>query len=452
MKILRVYHAGRDPQHRARERALVALGLDVKLVVPAQWHGPGSQDSLSPEPFEIIELPVLRSGDVNRHSYDEADVAAVVGRVEADLLDIHAEPVSIASRQWLAAAQRAGLPTVMYTAQNIDKRYPPPFCYYERAALRTTAGLYPCSRQAASVARGKGFSGPLRVVPLGHDERFFRPVTSIANDRGHPRKEIVLGMVGRLSPEKGTLDAVRCLANIRRSRPARLKVVGTGPDQHDLVRLARELGVAEHVELQSWASGDALAAAYRDFDILLVPSLATSRWVEQFGRVIVEAQASGTLVAAYKTGAIPEVAGKAALLVSPGDHKRLASEILRTLDDASEVERRRHLGLSHAARCSWHQVALAQSELYEQASVFALTSQNRKAIQTPKGLLATRQQRARARQEYGPTAATPTGSRPFALPVLRAGGPLSTILGLAIDLVVDLRDAAVFAFARARRL
>ena len=421
-------------------------------MVPAKWHGPGSQDSLSAEPFEIIELPVRRSGDVNRHSYDEADIAAVVGRVEADLLDIHAEPVSIASRQWLAAAQRAGLPTVMYTAQNIDKRYPPPFCYYEQAALRRTAGLYPCSRQAASVARGKGFSGPLQVLPLGCDERIFRPAMSTPNTRGHPRREIVLGMVGRLSLEKGTRDAVRCLATICRSRPARLKIVGTGPDQHDLVRLAHELGVAEHVELQPWASGDALAATYRDFDILLVPSLATSRWVEQFGRVIVEAQASGTIVAAYTTGAIPEVAGKAALLVGPGDHKRLAAEILRTLGDPCEVERRRHLGLSNAARCSWHQVALAQSELYEQASAFASTFQDRKGTQTPKEPLATRQQRARARKEYGPTAATPTGFRPFALPLLRAGGPLSTILGLTIDLAVDVRDATVFASARARRL
>lgn len=451
MKILRIYHAGRDPQHRARERALVALGVDVKLVVPAQWQGPGSQDSLPPEPFEIIELPVRRPGDVNRHSYDETDVAAVLASAEADLLDIHAEPVSVASRQWLAAAQPAGLPAVMYTAQNIDKRYPPPFSYYEREALRRIVGLYPCSRQAASVARGKGFSGPLQVLPLGYDEGIFSAASNTPYDRSQ-RKEIVLGLVGRLSPEKGTLDAVRCLASICRNRPARLKIVGTGPDQHELLKLARELGVAGRLGLRPWASGEELAAAYRDFDVLLVPSLATSRWVEQFGRVIIEAQASGTVVAAYATGSIPEVAGDSAVLVGPGDYGRLATEIQTVMGDPAEVERRRRLGLSNSARCGWHQVALAQSELYERALAFASISPNSSGAQQANEAMASRHRRARAWKEYGPTAATPSGLRPFALPVLRDGGPLAAALGRAVDLAVDARDASAFALARARQL
>ena len=56
MKVLRIYHGGRDTAHRERDRALVRAGVDLTLVVPAEW--PGVND-LGNESFEILELPVL---------------------------------------------------------------------------------------------------------------------------------------------------------------------------------------------------------------------------------------------------------------------------------------------------------------------------------------------------------------------------------------------------------
>ena len=68
MRVLRVYHGGRIASHRARERALVAAGVDVTLVAPANW-GEGSAPELAGDPFPTIELTVKRAGDVNRHAY-----------------------------------------------------------------------------------------------------------------------------------------------------------------------------------------------------------------------------------------------------------------------------------------------------------------------------------------------------------------------------------------------
>ena len=69
MRVLRVYHGGRSPAHRTRERALVAVGIDVSLVVPEPWTEGDAEEELVDEPFTIFELPVERSGDVNRHAY-----------------------------------------------------------------------------------------------------------------------------------------------------------------------------------------------------------------------------------------------------------------------------------------------------------------------------------------------------------------------------------------------
>ena len=59
VKVLRVYHAGRDSSHRARERALAAEGAEITLVVPKAWEP--KEPELEAEPaVELVELDVTR--------------------------------------------------------------------------------------------------------------------------------------------------------------------------------------------------------------------------------------------------------------------------------------------------------------------------------------------------------------------------------------------------------
>src|ERR1039458_3174171 len=354
IRVLRVYHGGRHPQRRARERALQAVGVEVTLAVPSQWPETGHESELPPEPFRIVELPVKRPGDVNRHAYvAEGDLRRLLADTHPDVLDIHEEPFSVAARQWLRAA--AELPVVTYSAQNVDKRFPPPFSRFEAAALRRVAAFYPCSRQAASVLRGKGFSGRIEVLPLGYDDAVFRfGAQSLDAD------EIVLVLVGRLVPEKGVADAVRTLAPVHAMRPARLMLIGSGSEAGPAMALASSLGVGDRVELAPWRSGGELAADYQAAHVVLVPSRPTETWVEQFGRVIVEAQASGAVVAGYASGAIPEVAGDAGIVVPTGDIARLSEAVGRVIADPDEFASRREAGRVQSTARTWHAVATRQ--------------------------------------------------------------------------------------------
>ncbi len=358
MRVLRIYHGGRDPAHLARERALATAHTDVTLVVPSEWPGTGSV-AAQVEPA-MTELPIVRAGDVNRHAYrDRNALSNLIDELKPDLLDIHEEPFSLAGRQWLAAAP-VGLPIVMYTAQNVDKRLPPPFAQYEQAAHRRVSALYPCSAQAASVARGKGFAGLIEVLPLGYDESFFVPGAQSLDD-----DELVMALFGRLVPEKGVADAVRILARVHASRPTRLIIVGSGPEEATARLLAAELGVADRLEVLPWQPVAELASTYREAHVLLVPSRPTETWVEQFGRVIVEAQASGAVVAGYSSGSILEVAGEeAAVLSGVGRELELADRIVELADDAAEYGRRRAKGIELSRSRTWASVAAAQAELY----------------------------------------------------------------------------------------
>ena len=406
VKVVRVYHAGRDPAHRERERALRVAGVDVTLVVPAFWPEHGGEITLSADSFPIIELPVRRRGDVNRHAYrDRRELRRLLDELKPDVLDVHEEPFSVAGRRWLGAAP-AGLPVVMYTAQNVDKRYPPPFSIYERRAHRRVAALYPCSRQAASVARGKGFAGLIDVIPLGYDAGLFYAGTQSLDD-----DELTLALVGRLVPEKGVRDAVQILARVNLGRPARLVFAGSGPEEAPARKLAENLGVADRLEIEPWRPARELADVYRRTHVILVPSVATATWVEQFGRVLLEAHASGAVVAGYASGSIPEVAGDAAVLVDPGDQTRLADRVVALLEDPADYARLRARGFELARTRTWAKVAERQAALYRRVIAGQL-----ERVPLPRS---PSRRRAAARAEFGPTAATTAGPRPFALPLLR---------------------------------
>lgn len=419
IRVLRVYHAGRDRQHRGRERALDRAGIDVTLVVPTDWPEASAERDLSVEPFRIIEMPLRHGGEVNRHAYvGDAAIRRVVADTQPDVLDIHEEPVGVVARQWLAAA--AELPVVMYTAQNVDKRFPPPFSRFEAAALRRVAGFYPCSRQAASVIRGKGFAGAIEVLPLGFDDALFQfGAQSLDND------EVVLMFAGRLVPEKGLDAAVFTLARVNAVCPARLIVPGSGPEVANARALASSLGVEDRLQITEWQSGAELASSYRAAHVVLVPSRSTDTWVEQFGRVIVEAQASGAVVVGYGSGAIPEVAGDAGIVVPPGDSERLADEVVRVLADPDEFARRREAGRLQAATRTWSAVASRQAALYR-----AVCDGHTAPLKIAKS---PARRRADARAEFGPPASTTAGDHPFALPILRRGGVFARWLAAAID-------------------
>ena len=412
MRVVRVYHAGRDTTHRERDRALVRAGVELTLVVPTRWPG---RDELTEEPFPVISLDVARPGDVNRHTYAQPDaLLEVIDSVRPDVVDLHAEPFSSVVHQVLRGLHPR-LPLVAYAAQNIDKRFPPPFAQWERAALRRIDGVYPCSNQAASVVVGKGFRGEVQVLPLAPPPEIRR------GDQTPPDDGLRMLLVGRFAPEKGVLDAVRVLASVTPGADARLTLVGEGIEREPAAALAEELGVGERLTVLPWLDASALADQYEHANVLLAPSRATATWVEQFGRMVVEAQAAGAVVVGYASGALPEVVGDAGILVEEGDVEALVNAVNRLHAEPGRWKLLRDRGLSAASTRTWDAVAAGQSDLYQRV---------RDARRTDAAL---RPQRERAREVYGPPAEVVGGGRPFALPVLRDRPAISRPLAAVLD-------------------
>jgi glycosyltransferase involved in cell wall biosynthesis len=117
-------------------------------------------------------------------------------------------------------------------------------------------------------------------------------------------------------------------------------VVGDGPEGGRLRAYAEELGIADAVQFRATVPYDEMPALYASATALVLASLPTKGWEEQFGMVLVEAQAAGTPVIACASGAIPEVLAGAGTLVEPGDWRGLARAMAAAPGaPASDLER-----------------------------------------------------------------------------------------------------------------
>jgi glycosyltransferase involved in cell wall biosynthesis len=163
-------------------------------------------------------------------------------------------------------------------------------------------------------------------------------------------------VVGTLQPRKDPEAAVEALALLGNGD---LRLVFAGPDKggrEGVERAAARTGLGNRVEFRGHVPREELTALYRGAACLVFPSR-----YEGFGLPVLEAMAAGTPVVATTAGALPEVAGDAAILVDERNPVALAGGIERALADR---ERLVAAGLERARRFSWAETARRTLEVY----------------------------------------------------------------------------------------
>jgi glycosyltransferase involved in cell wall biosynthesis len=195
----------------------------------------------------------------------------------------------------------------------------------------------------------------ITVVYHGLDPVFARPVGAGAPGDGTP----YMLAVGGVSPRKNTrrlIEAFRRWRARSHERAAyRLLITGTSLD-HEFA----EHGAPDGVSLLGYVAKAELPELYAGASAFLYPGI-----YEGFGLPILEAMACGTPVVTSTTGAAPEIAGGAAVLVDPFDVAAIETGIER-VTDAGEAERLRALGRERAGFFRWEAAAAATIEVYRQ--------------------------------------------------------------------------------------
>jgi glycosyltransferase involved in cell wall biosynthesis len=163
--------------------------------------------------------------------------------------------------------------------------------------------------------------------------------------------------VGSLEPRKNLTRLVDAVASLTSELRVELRVVG--PDGYKAELIRQRLGGVAEATVSGWLAEDELAEEYRRADVFAYPSL-----YEGFGLPILEAMASGTPVVASNRGAIPEVAGDAAILVDPLDVDALSGALRQVALEQSVARRLRERGLERAKQFTWERSASAHAEVY----------------------------------------------------------------------------------------
>ncbi|WP_440557254.1 glycosyltransferase family 4 protein [Streptomyces sp. SCPE 10] len=203
----------------------------------------------------------------------------------------------------------------------------------------TYLGEYTRSRIATALTPEA--AGRMVRLPPGVDEKTFHP------DSGGDEVRARLGLtdrpvvvcVSRLVPRKGQDTLIRALPRILAAEPDTvLLIVGGGPYEQDLRRLARETGVAASVRFTGAVPWSELPAHYGAGDVFAMPC-RTRRGgldVEGLGIVYLEASATGLPVVAGDSGGAPDAVldGETGWVVRGGAPQEAADRITALLQDA----------------------------------------------------------------------------------------------------------------------
>ena len=178
----------------------------------------------------------------------------------------------------------------------------------------------------------------IRFVPRSVDLDKFK---YISPDKKR-RHEFNVGIVGRITPIKGHLHFIKAMAKVARVVPhLKIWIVGDAPASKEAYKeqvqvLIKRLGLWPATQFLGTSRDIPEILAHLD---LLVLATTTH---EAFGRVIVEAQASGVPVVATRVGGVIDIIddGKTGLLVPPADPGSMSEAAIKIFKD---VELSRHL-------------------------------------------------------------------------------------------------------------
>lgn len=177
-----------------------------------------------------------------------------------------------------------------------------------------------------------------------------------------PNGEKLLAHISNFRPVKRVQDIILAFEIIREKIPARLILVGDGPERHRMEEMCRERNLCDDVVMLGKLKNptEVLGIA----DLFILPSEN-----ESFGLAALEAFSAGVPVISTNTGGIPEVNrhGVTGMMSDIGDYEDMAKNAIYLLSDENKMKVFRKNALERAQEFDIHQILPHYVDVYNKA-------------------------------------------------------------------------------------
>lgn len=154
---------------------------------------------------------------------------------------------------------------------------------------------------------------------------------------------------------------------LRKEKSLFLVCAGGGPFSASEKIFISRLGIERQVVQIGFKDDSELAYIYKNALVYILPSL-----YEGFGLTALEAFSMGCPVIASNTSSIPEVCGKAAAYINPGDSESIKNAVEKVIQDSKLRNDLVKLGFKQAKKFSWNECCCKTIDVYSNFSRFSL--------------------------------------------------------------------------------
>ncbi len=252
--------------------------------------------------------------------------------LEPDAIWLQQEPTDLLALELLAALRTFRKPRIVCAVcENVFTRASQRVRFAGRLLWPRIDGLAAVATPSLDGIRAIGMPQSITsavlvagaLAPPERRERASLPFETAAGD-------FVVGFAGRVTAEKGWRDLAAAIERL----PSRFKLALAGSDDDPFLHETMERpGLRGRAAYLGLLDREALWRFYSAVDCLVLPSVSTPEWKEQFGGVLADAMAIGLPVIGSSSGAIPEVIGPAGMVFPEGDVEGLGDCIQRLADN-----------------------------------------------------------------------------------------------------------------------
>ncbi len=173
-------------------------------------------------------------------------------------------------------------------------------------------------------------------------------------------EERIITHISNFRPVKQIPDIIKVFYNVQKEIPAKLMMVGEGPEKVVAERMCNELGISDKVIF--FGNSNEIDRILCFSDLFLLPSKA-----ESFGLAALEAMASGVPVISTNTGGLPEVNvhGFSGYLSEVNDVNDMTANALKILRDLDTLEQFKTNAKAQSQKFDLHQIVPMYEKIYQ---------------------------------------------------------------------------------------